>query len=209
MNDSKFDSRLHISRVAADLWPIHRDGPTFAQVAQAAGMDVSAIKALFPSRKAMLSFRYASIPDRFLRDMASVPDYPDFTIAEKTSQFLFTAFDHLNETREFTEATFCQWDLTDFRKATAALFERMVEQDSRIPFVNRFFLRDLAYEAAAWQVVAAVRYWLRDGSDGTADTLALVDKATAFGQELLYSGILDKGLDLGRYAVARIRQEFK
>lgn len=207
MNPTDIDLRWDVSRTAADLYIRNNHTVTFAQVAEALGRDAAGIRALFPNKNAMLGYRYAGIPDKFAADMAAIPDYADFTIAEKASQFLFSTFDYLNETREFTDATFAEWDLSRFRKGTAALLARMVEQDSRIPFVNRFFLREVTYEAAALQVVLAVRYWLRDESEGTADTLAWVEKSSAFAQEVLYSGILDKGLDLGRYAVAMLKRE--
>lgn len=207
MSATDTDLRWEVSRIAADLYMGHDRTLTFAQVAEAAGREAADIRALFPNKKAMLGYRYAGIPDKFARDMAAIPEYTDFSIAEKASQFLFSTFDYLNETRDFTDATFSEWDLTAFRSKTASLYARMVEQDSRIPFVNRFFLRDLTYEAAAWQTVWAIRFWLKDGSEGTADTLAWVEKTTAFGQEVLYSGILDKGLDLGRYAAAMLKRE--
>lgn len=207
MNPTDLDLRWEVSRIAADVYMNNGQRVTFAQVAEASGRAASDIRAMFPNKKAMLGYRYAGIPDKFAADMAAIPEYADFSIAEKASQFLYSTFDYLNETRDFTEATFAEWDLGPFRKGVAALYARMVEQDSRIPFVNRFFLRDLTYEAAAWQTVWAVRYWLADASEGTADTLAWVEKTTAFAEEVLYSGILDKGLDLGRYAVSVIRKE--
>lgn len=207
MNSLDVPLKWETSRIAADLYMSSGRSVTFAQVAEATGRQVSEIRALFPNKAAMLGYRYAGIPAVFELHMAALDEYPDFTIGEKVSQFLYSTFDYLNESRDFTDATFADWDLAPFRNGTARLLARMVEQDSRIPFVNRFFLRDLTYEAAAWQVVCAVRHWLKDTSEGTSDTLAWIEKSTAFAQEMVYSGILDKGLDLGRYAVSTMRRE--
>jgi AcrR family transcriptional regulator len=206
MNAPDVSLRWELSRIAADLYVANGRNVTFAQVADAAGRQVSDIRAAFPNKTIMLGYRYSGIPAVFEHHMAALQSYPDFTIGEKVAQFLYSTFDYLNETREFTDATFTEWNLAPFRKQTAQLFARMVEQDSRIPFVNRFLLRDLTYDAAAWQVVCAVRHWLDDPSEGTADTLAWVEKSTAFAQEILYSGILDKGLDLGRYAMSSLKR---
>lgn len=207
MNSNDVSQRWELSRIAADLYMINGRSVTFAQVAEASGREASDVRALFPNKASMLAYRYAGIPAVFELHMAALADYPDFTIGEKVSQFLYSTFDYLNESRDFTDATFTEWDQAPFRTATARLLARMVEQDSRIPFVNRFFLRDLTYDAAAWQVICAVRHWLKDPSEGTSDTLAWVEKSTAFAQEMLYSGILDKGLDLGRYAVSAMKRE--
>ena len=143
MNPSDVSLKWDVSRIAATLYMANGRSVTFAQVADAAGREVSEIRAMFPNKTALLGYRYSGIPAVFEHQMAGLSDYADFTIAEKVSQFLYSTFDYLNETRDFTDATFTEWDLAPFRRGSASLFARMVEQDSRIPFVNRFVLRDL------------------------------------------------------------------
>jgi AcrR family transcriptional regulator len=210
MTQAEFDTKLTISLAAVALYEEHPDKLTYKSVAKATEMEVAHIRTLFPNKQAMLRFFYSSIPKRSYSMIEAIPDYQDLTISETVSQYVYQSFDLLNEHREFVDATFAE-HVTDcgsgasLLKNTSKTFDRMIERDGRIPFLNRMFLKPIVFDTMAWQYVQLLRFWMKDESEGTEKTLELVDKSTALFQEMVYSGILDKGVDLGKFVFAQFK----
>jgi hypothetical protein len=145
-----------------------------------------------------------SVPKRSYEAIEAIPDFQDLTLSETMSQFVYQSLDLYTEIGDLTEA-----ELSDvqesLKKKTAAIFDRIIERDGRIPFINRFVFKPFVFDLMAWQYVQLIRFWLTDDSEGSEQTLALVDKSTAFFQELAYSGVLDKGMDLGKFVYSQLR----
>lgn len=214
MTQAEFDTKLMICLAAVAIYEEHPETLTFKSVAKATDMDVAAIRTLFPNKKAMLRFFYSSIPKRSYSLIEAIPDFQDLSISETVSQYVYQSFDLLNEHRDFVDATFDEHVTqcgkgASLMKNTSKTFDRMIERDGRIPFLNRMFLKSIVFDTMAWQYVHLLRYWLKDESEGTEKTLELVDKSTALFQELVYSGILDKGVDLGKFVFAQFKGSSK
>jgi hypothetical protein len=115
--------------------------------------------------------------------------------------------------RDFTEETFENMVLsrsdTYWHKESAAIFRSMIDGDPRIPGTNTLVMRDFVYDILVREYMQLIHFWLQDDSKGTERTLALVDKLTGFANELLYSGIIDKGFDLGRYLLSNDIWKFR
>jgi len=210
MTQAEFDTKLKISLAAVAIYEEHPDTLTFKSVAKATDMEVTAIRAMFPNKQSMLRFFYSSIPKRSYSMIEAIPDYQDLRISETVSQYVYQSFDLLSEYRDFVDATFdkhvanCRKG-SSLQKNTSKTFERMIERDDRIPFLNRMFLKPVVFDTMSWQYVQLLRFWLKDESEGTEKTLELVDKSTALFQELVYSGILDKGVDFGKFVFAQFK----
>ncbi|MEN9839939.1 MAG: hypothetical protein RL177_1418 [Bacteroidota bacterium] len=148
--------------------------------------------------------KLVSIPKRSYEAIEAIPDFQDLTLSETISQFVYQSLDLFTELGDLTEA-----ELNDvqssMQKKVAAIFDRIIERDGRIPFINRFVFKPFVFDIMAWQYVQLIRFWLTDDSEGSEQTLALVDKSTAFFQELAYSGVLDKGMDLGKFVYSQVR----
>lgn len=145
-----------------------------------------------------------SIPKRSYEAIEAIPDFQDLTLSETFSQFVYQSLDMFTEIGEFNEAQLSEVQAS-IQKNTAKIFDRIIERDSRIPFINRFVFKPLVFDIMAWQYVQLLRFWLTDDSEGSEQTLALVDKSTALFQELAYSGVLDKGMDLGKFVYSQVR----
>lgn len=149
-----------------------------------------------------------SIPKRSYEAVEAIPDFQDLTLSETLSQFVYQSLDLFTELGDLTESQINDVQAS-LRKQTAKIFDRIIERDGRIPFVNRFVFKPIIFDAMAWHYVQLIRFWIADDSEGSEQTLALVDKSTAFFQELAYSGVLDKGMDLGKLLYAQVKGRFE
>lgn len=148
--------------------------------------------------------KLVSIPKRSYEAIEAIPDFQDLTLSETISQFVYQSLDLFTEVGDLTEAELADVQ-SSMQKKVAAIFDRIIERDGRIPFINRFVFKPLVFDIMAWQYVQLIRFWLTDDSEGSEQTLALVDKSTALFQELAYSGVLDKGMDLGKFVYSQVR----
>ena len=132
-----------------------------------------------------------------------IPEYEALNFGEKASNYIYTTFDVLSAHRDFTEETFSAMVLnrrdTYWHTESVALFRSFIQDDSRIPGANTMIIPDFVYPVLVREYFQLIRFWLQDDSPGTERTLALVDKLTVFANELVYSGIIDKGFDLVKY----------
>ncbi len=204
MTQSEFAEKVLISKAAAALYEEQGDRFTYSAVATATGLETARIRTLFPLKHKMLRFALTSIPKRSADGIEAIPDFQDLSISETISQYVYQSFDLFNEHRQLTEDHFNDV-ASSLQKNTAKHFDRMVERDGRIPFMNRILLKPIVFNIMAWQYVQLLRFWLKDESEGTAKTLELVDKSTALFQELAYSGILDKGVDFGKTVFSQFK----
>lgn len=145
-----------------------------------------------------------SIPKRSYEAIEAIPDFQDLTLNEMMSQFVYLSLDLFTEVGDLTESQLNDVQAS-LQKNTAKIFDRIIERDGRIPFINRFLFKPFVFDIMAWQYVQLIRFWLTDDSENSEKTLALVDKSTAFFQELVYSGVLDKGMDLGKFVYSQFR----
>lgn len=208
---ASLELRTKITRAAAKLYTNNRNQFTFRNIAASAGCRLDEVQSLYSAKNAILEDFYNLIPGQF-RDLSSnIPDYAALTIGEKISNYLFTTFDLLSEEPEFVKATFGDYVLrrrisrnscrSGWERESAGIFRDFVESDDRIPEPNKLLIPGFLYQVAAREYLRIVQFWLTDPSPGTERTLALVDKLTAFFQEILYSGILDRGADLVKFAI--------
>lgn len=148
--------------------------------------------------------RLTSVPKRSYEAIEAIPDFQDLTLSETMSQFVYQSLDLFTEMGELTDSQLHDVQAS-LQKNTAKIFNRIIERDGRIPFINRFVFKPFVFDIMAWQYVQLIRFWLTDDSEGSEQTLALVDKSTALFQELAYSGVLDKGVDLGKFVFSQFK----
>jgi AcrR family transcriptional regulator len=207
MSTEQIDLRQRIIDTALTLYMENRGAFTLRNIAAGAGCETADIHQFFNSKQAILRAYYNSVPLRFQEIALQIPEFDTFTLGEKISNYVYTSFDILTEHRDFVEESFERMILGGghhgWSSDSAALFRSFVETDSRIPEANRMLMRDFVYTIMVREYFQLIRYWLTDDSEGSERTIALVDKLTAFGTELAYSGILSKGFDLAKYVVGQ------
>jgi AcrR family transcriptional regulator len=202
-----------IIQAAVSLYMENRSDFTLRKIAQAADCDVTDIQRFYPGKQAILRGFYDRIPDLYHYSATEISDYNGLTLGEKLGHYIYTSFDALNEQRDFTEETFQNMVMsrsdTKWHVETALLFEELVQQDDRVSDIGRMLVPGLAWKLAANEYFQLIRYWLQDDSENSQRTLALVDKMTAFVNEIFYTTIADKGFDLIKYLASNNIWKFR
>jgi AcrR family transcriptional regulator len=207
MSTEQIDLRQRIIDAALTLYMEKRGSFTLRNIAAEAGCETADIHQFFSNKQAILRAYYNSVPLRFQTLAEEIDTFDTFTLGEKISNYIYTSFDILTEHRDFVEETYDRMILGGGRHGwstdTDALLRSFVETDARIPESNRMLMRDFVYRLMTREYFELIRYWLTDDSEGSERTIALVDKLTAFGTEVAYSGILSKGFDLAKYVIGQ------
>ena len=213
MDQSQTEIKKNIIDAALIIYMEDRTRFTLRNIATAAGCEVSEIQQFYPGKQAILRAFYDMIPQIFeaLRD--EIPEYESLNFGEKVSNYIYTTFDVLNEHRDFVEETYdamvFRRDKTSWHTSSEAIFKSFIESDERIPDANRLLIQDFMYKILVREYHQLIRFWIHDDSEGSERTLALVDKLTSFSNELIYSGIVDKGFDLAKYLVSQDIWKFR
>lgn len=206
MTAEQLNSKIELCEAAISL-QLANGSFRISQLTDATGKSASDIYALFPNKKAILSFYYPSLIIRYKAMIGEIEDFESYFISEKISNFIFTLFDMMEEHREFVEDTF---DSMIFKKGSKSKFHAEVTQlfkhffttDGNIAVSAGFMMKDYFYEFIAKEYLYIVKFWLRDDSEGKARTFALTDKLSGFVEELVYNKIIDKGFDLAKYLLS-------
>lgn len=205
MTAEQINDKIELCEAAIDL-TLAQQKFTITQLTEATGKSASEIYALFPNKKAILSYYYPSLVIRYSAMIEEIEEFETYTISEKISNFVYTLFDMMDERREFIEDTF---DKFVFRKKTTSVFHKEVTKlfrhffttDGRIAVSAGFVMKDYFYEFIAKEYLHIVKFWLNDSSEGNERTFALTDKLTGFVEELVYNKVVDKGFDLAKYLI--------
>lgn len=207
MEPDQAELRQRIIDSALELYTENRSAFTLRRIAEKAGCETADISLFFNNKQAILRGFYNDIPARFQAQCTQIPEFETFTIGEKISNYVYTTFDLLSEHRDFVEETFDRMILSGDKHSwnveTVELFRHFIASDERIPSANRMLVLDITYKLMVREYFQLVRYWLKDDSEGSERTIALVDKLTALGTELAYSGVLERGFDLAKYVVGQ------
>ncbi|MCH8496130.1 MAG: hypothetical protein LAT57_10955 [Balneolales bacterium] len=213
MDQSQTEFKKNIIDAALIIYMEDRTRFTWRNIATAAGCEVSEIQQFYPGKQAILRAFYDMIPQIFEAMRDEIPEYESLNFGEKVSNYIYTTFDVLNEHRDFVEETYdamvFRRDKTGWHTSSEAIFKSFIESDERIPDANRLLIQDFMYKMLVREYHQLIRFWIHDDSEGSERTLALVDKLTSFSNELIYSGIVDKGFDLAKYLISQDIWKFR
>jgi len=205
-NTNELEVKLEIATVAADLY-VEQDGNfTISEIADVLSMDVADIFDYFPNKPAILEFYYTSLILRYRLMIQEIKDFDSYTLSEKLSNFIYASLDLLNEKQKFVEKSFDSivrhsYTTTPFEKEAQRVLTEFFEKDPNISTSNRMLVNKIFLKLMLQKYLYLIGYWLRDNSEGKERTLELVDKLTAFIQELMYNRIADRGFELGKFLV--------
>lgn len=202
MNTHTIHTKIELCEAAISLY--QANSYSIPNLIDKTGKTASEIFALFPSKKAILKFYYPSLIIRYRAMIGEIEDFESYSISEKLSNFTFTLFDMMEEQHDFVEQTFDKlaWNSfakTDFKEEIKDLFRDFFITDRNISSSASFFMGDFFFSFLKNQYLYLIKFWLKDDSEAKERTWALTDKITAFIEELVYSKIADKGLDLLKY----------
>lgn len=208
MKIDQLEQRKIIADAAVALYMSDRNRFTIRNIANDAQTTTRTCYKYYTSKDEILRDYYNLIPDIFRHQIGEIPDYQELMLADRISNFIYSVFDMLQEQRNYVDETFNRFIQSDhsttFRKSIANVFREILDNDPRVSDLNRVVIPDFAYDIATSQFISLLRFWMKDKSEGTGNTLAFVEKFTVFVQEVMYSDVVGKGLDLGRYTISHI-----
>lgn len=198
------DLRQHAIKAAIDLYLEDKSKFNMRNVAAKLEVQPAEIYKLFPTKEAMLKAWYKDIVKNYKAMVAEIEDFPSYTLAEKMQNFAYTSFDMLSEEREFFNHTFDKMVLRQgtskgMGKDVKHMLKEWIEDDERIADSAQPFIGNFSYELLAREYFHLLHFWKTDDSEDAERTVALTDKLTTFVEEVLYSKVVDRGVDAFKY----------
>lgn len=206
MDAASINKKIELCEAATDLFMAGQF--TISDLTSKTGYSASEIYSLFPNKKAILKYYYPSLLIRYRAMITEIPDFEDYTISEKLSNFIYTLFDMMDEKEAFVQKTYNEYifsgfSKTDFGRETEELIGNFISEDPRVSNSAAVVLGGYFYSFIKSQYLMLIRYRIHDESDGRERSLALTDKLHAFLEELLYNKLADRGIDLLRTIIAQ------
>lgn len=197
--------KIEITMEAVSLYE-QRDGNlTFHDIARQTDYSVAQIFNHFSKIDEVLLFYYESLVIRYEAMIEEIDDFGSYTLSEKLSNFIYASFDLMSENESFVRATFkpmivCNLQKTNYQKRIQNVISGFIKNDDMIPGGSSFLLNKYYFNLLQHKYLRLVVFWLNDDSNDKEITLELTDKLTGFLQETLYTSIVDRGIDLVKFA---------
>lgn len=168
------------------------------------GTEPEEIYLYFTDVEDLMEFYYELQVLKYRIMIEEIDGFKQLSLSEKFSNTIYTLFDLFSERREFFTNTYEQlimdsYHETGFESEIKVLFKQFIENDPRVSTSSQFVMWPLFYTFITNEYLHLVHFWIDDTSDNYEKTMAFTDKLTSFFEELMYSKILDKGFDLGRF----------
>lgn len=137
-------------------------------------------------------------------------EFSEYPVDEKLLAFFFTYITHIQKHRSrfahyFPKMTMCEEKALSgmkhaFRNFMKQIVASGVEEGA---FADRKKLTE-SYDKFLWmQMLAVIRFYLHDESDGFQDTDAFIEKSLKVAVQSAASGVLESGLDLLRFMAGK------
>jgi AcrR family transcriptional regulator len=202
----KQQTRSRILEAAADV--ITEKGfksASMREIAQRAKVGDATIYNYFPSKEKLLYGYCEQVQRQTMAALKAIDNFHEYTLGEQLQQLVETELQTWLPAREFLQQVF---DLT-FSSPLAAYEHLKETRDLNIRMVAD--LLDAAAEAGEipaqpygdllprlfWDYQSAIlAYWLKDDSEGFANTTAVVDQSMEIVVGVLQAGLVGKSMDL-------------
>lgn len=204
MDQSKKELRALIIKGAIDLYLEDQKKFNMRNVAKLMEIDPTEVYNMFPTKEAILKAFYTDLVKNYKMMTKEIEDFHSYTLAEKMQNFAYASFDMLREEREFFNQTFESMVLKKGpRKGMGKEVNRMlkdwISEDEKVADSAKPFIRDFSYDLLTMEYFNLLKFWKNDESIDAERTVALTDKLTMLVEELLYSTIIDRGIDAAKY----------
>lgn len=159
---------------------------------------------LFPNRSSILDYYYDSRFELYQEQLSAISSYAEYSLGEKLNTLILSLLDQFMEQREFVLISYRERVLSpasrcQFKECFIREMKRIFNSDPRLCSGSSLLLNALFYEALFQTFNGILWFWSSDRSDHYENSMALVDKWSAFVEELFYTKISEKGLDLGKF----------
>lgn len=200
-----------ILQTAVDLMTQHGfEGTTMKQIARAAKLGDATIYKYFPTKEKLVMAYFEQAMADALAQMEKTPEQTDFSLQERLQLLVDSVLEILLADREFVGIARSLVERAPLlllgeqlpgkallKPAFVALLEHAEASGEIVPCGFKPSLAGLLAD----YVYAVIAYWLRDQSDGFANTTQMVDLSLGVLVLALRSGLVDKVLQLGGFLV--------
>ena len=199
MKDNK-DIKLKIFEKAFDLYSENPTHYSVRNIAKELKLKREEVYTHYPSKNAILRYFYQLCFEEYIKQTAEIEDYSKYSLEEKLGHLVYTHIELFQKEKEFVESSFNEIIYKGnanniFRKSLEEQIEKILndsEGDASIlpsRYLSMFLVKELFH---------IFKFWIKDDSDKSEQTIELVDKIIAFIGEILSNQIITKGIDLGR-----------
>tara|TARA_R100001143_G_scaffold63587_1_gene72729 strand:+ start:1172 stop:1819 length:648 start_codon:yes stop_codon:yes gene_type:complete len=201
--DKELTLKIRISEAGAERY-LENPRFTIQSLAKKLNIDTTEIFELFPNRSEILNFYYPSRILVYKEQTRMIDNYPDYSLSEKLSLLILTLFDLFQDHREFVLSTYnkrvlCSMSTHSFETQFKNEIKQIFHSDSNISSASSLVINRAFYYSIYQTFNGFYYFWSRDTSSHYENTSALIDKWASFIQEVFYTKIADKGLDLGKF----------
>ena len=177
-------------------------------------MSASQIFELFPAKDALLAYAYPSMILQYWAMIDEIDEFHRLLISEKLGNFIYTMLEMFSDHKLFVKDTFtrlvaCKGVKSDFADEVSAVYKDFLTRDGNLSITAGLVTRPLFYRWMTTQFIALIEFWIRDTSTSKERTIGLVDKACSLFEDVLYSELIDKGLDFSKYLYSTLNTTFK
>lgn len=202
--NKKTEKKIQIANLGAALYT-KNPRYTMSALAEAAGLEKKdEIYDYFSNRRDVIEFFYEGLLIQYRQIITRIDGYQGYTFSEKLSNLALTIIDLMEPHKEFVKHTYrsfilCSYRKTAYTKALRTEFKLIYESDTDQSRLSSMLISSPVYKTAELNFHLLIRFWLKDKSEGAQKTMELVDKWTAFVQEIHHSSILDRGFDVAKF----------
>jgi len=192
------------SIIAAELYMTARHLFTFSEVARRLELDETALRARHHTKADLLRGYYSEAWDRYVQMEVSVPEFAQYSLAEKLTALVFSLCDEFELVQGFAQETYrplihqngTDSNLSHLIKNRVRYY---LSTDENVSMLVKHLPGDLAILILNWSVTYLINERVHDISIDKERTSALTDKVTTLAQSVFYTGTLDHLIDLARY----------
>ena len=208
--DKQRETRLLLIDVAVET--ITEKGfksATMREIAKRAGIGSATIYSYFPTKEKLL---YAYFEEQYIKlseQLDEIEGFDEFEFGEKIQTLIETILDNFLKDREFVQEAFhlaVLSPLTSFQESKVArnifldickdIWNKKIEQSGG---TEKPVLQDWLLMLFWEYYLGIVAYWLKDDSEGFANTSELIDRTVSIIQHIVESDLSGKLLDLGMF----------
>jgi len=175
------------------------------EIARSAGVGDATIYNYFPSKEKLLYGYCEYIQQQVMESLQSIEDFHEYTLHEQLQQLIDTELEHWLPAREFLQEVFTltyhspttgSTLLGNTRKLNTRMVKDILEAAIEAGEIPDQPYQDLLPRLFWDYQTGVLAYWLKDDSDGFANTTQLVDKSMEIITNILHQGMIGKSLDL-------------
>ena len=199
MKDKK-DIKIQILETALDLYSENQMQFSLSNVAKRLKVTRGKVYSQFSTKNSVLIYFYQSCFENYLKQTNEISEYSQFTIEEKLGHLVYTHIELFQKEKEFVESTFNEVIYNSkgkniFQKSLEVQIANILKESegdaSILPgkYLSNFMVKELFH---------IFKFWIKDDSEQSEQTIELTDKIIAFVGEILRNQIFTKGIELGR-----------